>query len=77
MLKYQKKDEAGEQGELFKVSKRKLPPAERVSMLQEKLYRKAKQERENKFYILYDKMCIPILKTARMVLVRSDQQKMQ
>lgn len=61
MLKYQKTVEAGEQGELFKVSKRKLPPAERVRMLQEKLYCKAKQERDYKFYILYDKMFIPFM----------------
>jgi RNA-directed DNA polymerase len=58
MLKYQKKVEAGAQEVLFKVSKRKLPPAERVRMLQEKLYCKAKQERDYKFYILYDKMFI-------------------
>lgn len=32
--------------------------AERVSQLQEKLYGKAKQERDYKFYILYDKMYI-------------------
>ena len=61
MFKYQKKDEAGEQVELFKVSKRKLAPAERVRMLQEKLYCKAKQERDYKFYILYDKMFIPFM----------------
>jgi group II intron reverse transcriptase/maturase len=61
MFKYQKKDEAGEQGELFKLSKRKLPPAERVRMLQEKLYCKAKQERDYKYYILYDKMFIPFM----------------
>ena len=46
---------------MFKMSKRKLPPAERVRMLQEKLYCKAKQERDYKFYILYDKMFIPFM----------------
>jgi RNA-directed DNA polymerase len=51
-------DEAGKQGELFKKSKRSMTAAERVSELQEKLYCKAKQEREFKFYILYDKMYI-------------------
>lgn len=61
MFKYQKKEKAVGQGELFKVSKRKLPSAERVRMLQEKLYRKAKQERDYKFYILYDKMFIPFM----------------
>ena len=61
MFKYQKKDEAGGQEELFKVSKGKLPSAERLRMLQEKLYCKAKQERDYKFYILYDKMFIPFM----------------
>lgn len=61
MFKNQQKVEAGKQGELFKVSKRSFPPAERVRMLQEKLYCKAKQEREYKFYILYDKMFIPFM----------------
>ena len=35
-----------------------MSAAERVSQLQEKLYCKAKQDREYKFYILYDKMYI-------------------
>ena len=61
MFKYQKKDEAVKQGELFKVSKRKLPTAERVRMIQEKLYCKAKQEQGYKFYILYDKMFVPFM----------------
>jgi RNA-directed DNA polymerase len=38
-----------------------MSAAERVSQLQEKLYRKAKQEREFRFYILYDKMFIPYM----------------
>ncbi len=61
MFKDQKRVDAGDQDELFKISKRKLPPAERVRMLQEKLYCKAKQERDYKFYILYDKMVIPYM----------------
>ena len=46
------------QGELFKRRRGQIPDAERVSILQEKLYQKAKQERGYKFYVLYDKMFI-------------------
>ena len=49
------------QGELFKRRRNEIPDAERVSTLQEKLYQKAKQEREYKFYVLYDKMFIPYM----------------
>ena len=49
------------QGELFKRRRGQIPDAERVSILQEKLYQKAKQEREYKFYVLYDKMFIPYM----------------
>lgn len=49
------------QGELFKRRRGEIPDAERVSILQEKLYQKAKQEREYKFYVLYDKMFIPYI----------------
>lgn len=49
------------QGELFKRRRSQIPDAERVSTLQEKLYQKAKQEREYKFYVLYDKMFIPYM----------------
>jgi len=52
---------AGVQGELFKRRRSQIPDAERVSILQEKLYQKAKQEREYKFYVLYDKMFIPYM----------------
>jgi group II intron reverse transcriptase/maturase len=61
MFKSQQSVQAEKQGTLFKISKRKLPSAERVGMLQEKLYCKAKQERGYKFYILYDKMNIPYM----------------
>src|SRR5664279_4415975 len=55
---YQDKVEADGQGELFKRRRSEIPDAERVQTLQEKLYQKAKQEREYKFYVLYDKMFI-------------------
>ena len=61
MFKSQQSVEAEKQGTLLKISKRKLPSAERVGMLQEKLYCKAKQERDYKFYVLYDKMFIPFM----------------
>ncbi len=57
----QEKVGAPEQGELFKRRRGQIPDAERVSILQEKLYQKAKQEREYKFYVLYDKMFIPYM----------------
>jgi group II intron reverse transcriptase/maturase len=49
------------QGELFKRRRGEIPDAERVSILQEKLYQKAKQERGYVFYVLYDKMFIPYM----------------
>jgi group II intron reverse transcriptase/maturase len=49
------------QGELFKRRRGQIPDAERVLILQEKLYQKAKQELEYKFYVLYDKMFIPYM----------------
>jgi len=55
----QEKVETGAQGELFKRRPRDTPDAERVHALQEKLYQKAKQESDYKFYVLYDKMFIP------------------
>lgn len=61
MFRSQQSVKAEKQGTLFKISRRKLPPAERVGMLQEKLYCKAKQERDFKFYVLYDKMFIPYM----------------
>jgi RNA-directed DNA polymerase len=52
---------SGLQTELFKKRRSEYPDAERVKMLQEKLYQKAKQERSYKFYVLYDKMFIPYM----------------
>lgn len=49
------------QGEMSKRRRSEIPDAERVSILQEKLYQKAKQERGYVFYVLYDKMFIPYM----------------
>jgi len=57
----QKRVGADGQGELFKRRRGEIPDAERVTILQEKLCQKAKQEREYKFYVLYDKMFIPYM----------------
>lgn len=61
MLSNQQRVEAEKQGTLFKKKRREMTTAERVGMLQEKLYCKAKQERDYKFYVLYDKMFIPYM----------------
>lgn len=61
MFSSQQHVEAGKQGTLFKKKRREMTPAERVGMLQEKLYCKAKQERDCKFYVLYDKVFIPYM----------------
>ena len=58
MFRSQQNVEAEKQGMLFKKKRREMTTAERVGMLQEKLYCKAKQARDYKFYILYDKMFI-------------------
>ena len=44
---------------MSEFTKRNLSDDERVRILQRKLYRKAKQEPEFKFYILYDKISLP------------------
>ena len=49
------------QGELFKRRRSEIPDAERLTVFQEKLYQKAKQERGYKFYVLYDKMFVPYI----------------
>jgi len=68
----QERVEAEVQGELFKRRRSEIPDAERVLMLQEKLYQKAKQERGYKFYVLYDKMFIPYMIREAWKTVRSN-----
>jgi len=58
MVTNQQKDGTQGQGELFKRRRREIPGAERLQVLQEKLYQKAKQEPEYKFYVMYDKVFI-------------------
>lgn len=58
VIKDHQSEETSKQGELFKKGKRSMTGAERVSQLQEKLYCKAKQEKDYKFYVLYDKMFV-------------------
>ncbi len=61
MFRSQQNVDATKQGELFNKKRKEMSVAERVGMLQEKLYCKAKQERGYRFYILYDKMFIPYM----------------
>jgi RNA-directed DNA polymerase len=61
VVKHHQRVGAEVQAELFKRRRGEIPDAERVSILQEKLYQKAKQDRGYKFYVLYDKMYIPYM----------------
>lgn len=47
--------------ELYRKRRSEMTTGERVLVLQEKLYQKAKQERGYKFYVLYDKMFLPYM----------------
>jgi len=57
----QDRDKELVQTELFKRRRSEIPGSERLQTLQEKLYQKAKQEPDYKFYILYDKTFIPYM----------------
>lgn len=73
MVSNQEKVKAeGKQGELFKRRRREIPEAERVENLRGKLYQKAKQEREYKFYVLYDKLFIPYMLRAAWQQVKAN-----
>ncbi len=73
MVTNQEKVEAeGKQGELFKRRRREIPEGERVETLRGKLYQKAKQEKDYKFYVLYDKLFIPYMLRAAWKQVKSN-----
>ena len=68
-----KRVEAGGKEDAGKLRpKSEMTPAERVKLLREKLYCKAKQERDYKFYILYDKLMIPYVLREAYGRVRSN-----
>ncbi len=55
-----------------RIPKREMKPVERVKLLQQKLYCKAKQQRDYKFYILYDKVFLPYVLLAAYYRVRAN-----
>lgn len=55
-----------------RIPKREMKPVERVKLLQQKLYCKAKQQRDYKFYILYDKVFLPYVLLAAYNRVRAN-----
>jgi RNA-directed DNA polymerase len=72
-MEHQQKVEAeGKQGELFKRRRSEIPEAERVETLRGKLYQKAKQEKDYKFYVLYDKLFIPYMLRAAWKQVKAN-----
>lgn len=71
-MNHEKVGVKGVQLTLFNKRRKEMTDTERVSMLQAKLYQKAKQEREYKFYVLYDKMFIAyILREAWKIVKRN------
>lgn len=58
-MKNQESNGKSSTSELLVRRKSEIPDLERLQTLQEKLYQKAKQEPEYRFYVLYDKLQIP------------------
>lgn len=56
-----------------RIPKRDMQPGERVKLLQEKLYGKAKQDKTYRFYVLYDKVFIHYVLKHAYALVKSNQ----
>ena len=72
MKRSQNSVESGEQLRLFKKRRKDMSTEERVSVLQEKLYQKAKQDKSFKFYVLYDKMFLSYMLTEAWKQVKSN-----
>jgi RNA-directed DNA polymerase len=72
MFRSQQNVEADKQGTPSEKKRRDMSAAERVGLLQEKLYCKAKQERGYKFYVLYDKLFVPYILTEAYGRVRAN-----
>ncbi len=70
-MNYHKKDGEPEQTELFYIRHKDLPDSQRLQMLQEKLYQKSKEEKQYKFYVLYDKVFIPYVLREAWRMVRA------
>jgi RNA-directed DNA polymerase len=61
LKKESNQQQVGAQLTLFAKKRKEMSGAERVQLYQRKLYLKAKQEKDFKFYLLYDKMFLPYM----------------